>query len=631
MNNERNNMPNNDEIKNSSLSSFPSINNDRGLESQGDNLAAGQARSVTPPPISNISRGTNSTQGGLPKKDGIDSENNNSRDNSNQNKFPQKNHAMENPGARNNAINRNALGNLAGGKKALQNFAASSALQAAGVPKIASDAIVNSKLGQKALAAAQDPAGAALKSVKNLGKTEAEKDAAEQEETEKEKEKTTGAFMLRVPLHVKLIIFLGIVPIFCFILLFIVIIGAFIGDEKTGAIFYGELSASEKSELNELRKDVGRGDGNLTYEEFLSRYENLGNIFEYFECEDEEACLQRDEVKFYIKINDIALRYRKIHNVKLEWTLLLATALSFDLDIKEMFDAFYNYYNYDDVEKYDILMNLDWNYDYKKIPGYKYLDRNDYRYDLQILAKNMVRKTTTQTCTKCTSNSDGTVTCVITKSRTDEDVEDQYLKPGQEYYLKCDSGETYDISSSYRYDEEKYKEFLLEYIEHKFYLEGGSTGITDDGDTDMTPSPSSGEYIFPLPSNATSCRSSAYGYRYHPITGKYGWHSGDDYPAASGTSVYAVADGKVSAAANSGWNGGMGNYVIIDHGNGLQSIYMHAVKVYVSVGDEVKQGQVIMGVGTTGSSTGNHLHITFKQNGELREPANYIGALRMCG
>lgn len=487
MNNERNNMTNSDERNTSSLSSFPNQNNDRHLEAQGDNLAAAKERSIAQPKTSSLSSGGSdkNMQSSQPQKGGFNSANNSSE----QRSLPQKNPALENPGARNHAINRNALGNLAGGKKALQNFAASSALQAAGVPKVASDALVNSKMGQKALAAAQNPAGAALKNIKNLGKSEAEKDEVDKEEEAQEKERTTGSFMLRVPLHIKLIIFLGIIPTFCLILLFIIIIGSIIGDEKTGAMFYGELSGSEKSELNDLRNDMsaedrediedyreelGRGEGNLTYQEFLSRYENLGNIFEYFECENDKECLQRDEVKFYIKINDISLRYRQIHNIRLDWTLLLATALSFDLDVKEMFSAFYHNYKYEDVEKYDILMDLDWNYDYKKIPGYKYLDKNDYRYDLQILAKNMVRKTTTQTCTKCTKNAEGEEVCVVTKTKTDLDIEDQYLKPDQPYYLKCESDETYDIYSSYRYDEEKYKEFLLEYIEHKFYLQGGS-------------------------------------------------------------------------------------------------------------------------------------------------------------
>ena len=163
-------------------------------------------------------------------------------------------------------------------------------------------------------------------------------------------------------------------------------------------------------------------------------------------------------------------------------------------------------------------MNLDWDYDYKKIAGYAYLSPHTYIYDLQILAKNMVTKNTTQTCTKTVTNADGTTSVIITKTKSDVDIEDQYLKPGQPYYLQCDAGETYDISSVYSLDLEKYDEFLLEYIEHKLYLEEEDAPTVDEnGNTDMTPSEATGDYIFPLPSGATRCRSSAYGYRIHQI------------------------------------------------------------------------------------------------------------------
>ena len=135
-----------------------------------------------------------------------------------------------------------------------------------------------------------------------------------------------------------------------------------------------------------------------------------------------------------------------------------------------MFSKFYHNYNYDDVENLDILMDLDWDYDYKKISGYNYLSPSNFQYDLQILAKNMVKKTTTQTCSKTVRNDDGTTSTVITKTQTDEDIEDEYLQPGQPYYLKCSADETYNISSNYRLDTNKYDEFLSEYLENKLYL-----------------------------------------------------------------------------------------------------------------------------------------------------------------
>lgn len=137
---------------------------------------------------------------------------------------------------------------------------------------------------------------------------------------------------------------------------------------------------------------------------------------------------------------------------------------------------------------------------------------------------------------------------------------------------------------------------------------------------------------FPLPSGSTSCRSSVFGPRTHPITGKYDNHSGDDYPAACGTSVYAVMDGKVVDYGNDGgWHGGMGNFVKILHNDGTSSVYMHSSNVLVRTGQTVSKGQEIMKVGTTGSSTGCHLHITIKdQNGNNQAPSNYIPTLKAC-
>ncbi|MES2471018.1 MAG: peptidoglycan DD-metalloendopeptidase family protein [Patescibacteria group bacterium] len=85
-------------------------------------------------------------------------------------------------------------------------------------------------------------------------------------------------------------------------------------------------------------------------------------------------------------------------------------------------------------------------------------------------------------------------------------------------------------------------------------------------------------------------------------------HNGVDLAASAGSPIYASAAGTVIVSASSGWNGGYGNYVVIAHANGIQTLYSHAQSVAVSVGDKVKQGQVIGKVGSSGKSTGPHLH-----------------------
>lgn len=130
-------------------------------------------------------------------------------------------------------------------------------------------------------------------------------------------------------------------------------------------------------------------------------------------------------------------------------------------------------------------------------------------------------------------------------------------------------------------------------------------------------------FIWPLPQKYII--SSSWGYRKDPFTGKQAYHNGLDI-ATSGTSpeIYAVAGGEVVTAGGNAYTG-YGYYVIIDHGGGYQSLYGHMNKwPSVSTGDTVKQGQVIGYVGTTGRSTGKHLHFTLYKDGKDVNPLNYL-------
>lgn len=127
---------------------------------------------------------------------------------------------------------------------------------------------------------------------------------------------------------------------------------------------------------------------------------------------------------------------------------------------------------------------------------------------------------------------------------------------------------------------------------------------------------------WPLPSSwGKSKISSPFGYRYHPITGVWKLHTGTDIYAPYGTPIYAVLGGTVVSA---GYSSSYGNNVIIDHGNGVTTLYAHCSKLLVSSGQTVKKGQQIGKVGMTGSATGYHLHIEWRKNGERKNPMNYI-------
>ena len=128
-----------------------------------------------------------------------------------------------------------------------------------------------------------------------------------------------------------------------------------------------------------------------------------------------------------------------------------------------------------------------------------------------------------------------------------------------------------------------------------------------------------GNMIWPLSGTITS----NYGYRY--IFGSYSYHSGLDIAAAYGTSIKAADGGTVVySGTGSGSYWSYGKYVVIDHGNGIQTISAHCSSMLVSTGDKVYQGQVIARVGATGRATGNHCHFQVKVNGTTVSPWNYL-------
>lgn len=115
--------------------------------------------------------------------------------------------------------------------------------------------------------------------------------------------------------------------------------------------------------------------------------------------------------------------------------------------------------------------------------------------------------------------------------------------------------------------------------------------------------------------------SDEYGNRMHPILGVEKFHNGLDMAASTGTPILAAYDGDVVAAD---YSGSMGNYIMIDHGSGLYTIYMHCSALYVSKGQSVSKGQNIAAVGSTGRSTGPHLHFSVRLNGNYVSPWNYL-------
>ena len=115
--------------------------------------------------------------------------------------------------------------------------------------------------------------------------------------------------------------------------------------------------------------------------------------------------------------------------------------------------------------------------------------------------------------------------------------------------------------------------------------------------------------------------TSPFGYRQNPFGGGLEFHQGLDIAAPMGTTVTAAAAGTVISA---GWYGGYGNYILIDHGGGMSTGYGHLSQIFVSDGQQVQKGQAIGAVGSTGASTGPHLHFEVRINGKPTDPTAYL-------
>lgn len=134
----------------------------------------------------------------------------------------------------------------------------------------------------------------------------------------------------------------------------------------------------------------------------------------------------------------------------------------------------------------------------------------------------------------------------------------------------------------------------------------------------VSPKYVSGVFTWPATSYSVT---SAYGYRIHPVYKTKKYHSGIDIGAAYGTAVSAANGGTVTLA---GWNGGYGNCIVVDHGGGLATLYGHLSSISVSRGATVSKGQQIGKVGSTGVSTGPHLHFEVLKGGSATDPMAYF-------
>lgn len=175
--------------------------------------------------------------------------------------------------------------------------------------------------------------------------------------------------------------------------------------------------------------------------------------------------------------------------------------------------------------------------------------------------------------------------------------------------IKQASAELADYEAQYAEEVAVIEALEAQILEEKKALAAQQNRISYDG----------GMFAWPCPEYIRVTEE--FGWRNNPFSGRPEFHSGIDLGAPAGSPILAAYDGVVVAST---YNWSMGNYVMIDHGDGLYTIYMHASKLYVNVNDVVIKGEQIAAVGTTGSSTGNHLHFGVRLNGSYVSPWSYF-------
>ena len=209
---------------------------------------------------------------------------------------------------------------------------------------------------------------------------------------------------------------------------------------------------------------------------------------------------------------------------------------------------------------------------------------------------------------------------VLEEKRAEADgILTELIAKGEEYEAMLDESEALqdDLMKEIAQKEKDLKE-----AEYKEWLATYVPPTTKPSGTDTTPSnqaPSSSGWVKPLKSYTIT---STFGMRVHPVLGYERMHNGVDMAAPAGTPIYAAKSGKVTTASYQ--SGGAGYYVSINHGDGFSSIYMHMTRYIVSAGQYVNAGQVIGYVGSTGISTGNHLHFGISYKGTYVNPMKYI-------
>lgn len=241
-----------------------------------------------------------------------------------------------------------------------------------------------------------------------------------------------------------------------------------------------------------------------------------------------------------------------------------------------------------------------------------YIMQEMAEYDNQLIDKVAEQKETIETSKKKLENETAEVKTLKAKAEQNEII----LKNTKTLY----QGYVEQLSDKEKELNEQINEYKVEYIRIQAALQSVSTDISD-----LEIQYTGGKMIWPVAVSNTTI-TSYYGTREYPLAGSTAvtdFHLGIDIAANAGSPAVAALDGIVTYA---GWLGSYGNCVMIYHGDGITTVYGHGQKVLTQRGEEVKQGDLIMEVGSTGNSTGPHLHFEVRINGQTTNPLKFVNA-----
>ncbi len=207
----------------------------------------------------------------------------------------------------------------------------------------------------------------------------------------------------------------------------------------------------------------------------------------------------------------------------------------------------------------------------------------------------------------------------VIETEKNEQVEAREILEGKRGQIKAKQQEQQKLIDALSKDINELKKQEAEMVAAERQIQAQINAALGKSDQKSVTYNGNGKFILPIASYTRI--SSPFGYRIHPITGTRKLHSGIDYAAPGGTAIFAAEDGVV---LTSGWINGYGYTITVNHGSGYVTLYAHCSSLIATAGQKVTKGQTIARVGSTGNSTGNHLHFEVKVNGVAQNPANFL-------